>query len=131
MPASTTLDSFILSSRPQPKPLAISQEITDRGSIFIANLYHISSPTEARSGINHLKHIIHRDNPASHEIAAWRCMVLKKGRTGLGGPDDFELSAGSVDDGERWAGEKVLKTMEMHAVIDAVVVVSRWWVLIQ
>lgn len=54
-------------------------------------------------------------------------MVLKSGRTGLGGPDDFELSVGSIDDGEQWAGDKVLKVMQTHASIDAVVIVSRWY----
>jgi len=54
-------------------------------------------------------------------------MVQKHGRTGLGGPDDFELSVGSADDGEKWAGDKVLAVMKMHATIDAVVIVSRWY----
>jgi putative IMPACT (imprinted ancient) family translation regulator len=123
---STNLDSFIQSSRPQPEPVATSQEIRDRGSIFIATLYQASTPVEARSRINHLKHVVHGNNPASHEIAAWRCMVPKYGRTGLGGPDDFELSFGSTDDGEQWAGDKVLKVMQTHTTIDAVVIVSRW-----
>ena len=127
MPHTTgTLDSFIRSPKSQPEPLAISQEIRDRGSIFVANLYQASTPSEARSRINHLKYVVHRDNRASHEIAAWRCMVLKHGSTGLGGPDEFELSVGCTDDGERWAGDKVLKVMQMHATIDAVVIVSRW-----
>lgn len=126
MPLSTNLDSFVQFSRPQPEPIATSQEIRDRGSIFIATLYQASNPAEAQSRINHLKHIVHGNNPASHEIAAWRCMVLKHGLTGLGGPEDFELSVGSADDGEQWAGSKVLKIMQMHAAIDAVVVVSRW-----
>jgi len=123
----TNLDSFVQSPRPQPQPLAISQEIRDRGSIFVANLYQATSTEEARSRINHVKHVVHGAKPASHEIAAWRCMVLKHGRSGLGGPDDFELSTGSVDDGENWAGGQVLKVMQMHAVIDAVVIVSRWY----
>ena len=53
-------------------------------------------------------------------------MVLKPGCTGLDGPDDFELQCGSHDDGERWAGSKVLKVMESEGVVDAVVIVSRW-----
>jgi len=31
-----------------------------------------------------------------------------------------------MDDGESWAGGKVLKVMQSMAVIDAVVIVSRW-----
>ena len=55
-------------------------------------------------------------------------MVLKPGSTGLCGPDDFELKHGYDDDGEKWAGDKVLKVMQDLAVIDAVVIVSRWCV---
>ena len=55
-------------------------------------------------------------------------MVLKKGQTGLKGPEDFELLQGSKDDGENWAGGKVLKVMQNLAIIDAVVIVSRWFV---
>lgn len=54
-------------------------------------------------------------------------MVLKSGHTGLEGPDDFELRSGSTDDGESWAGSKVLKVLENQAIIDAVVIVSRWY----
>lgn len=54
-------------------------------------------------------------------------MVLKSGKTGLGGPEDFEVKSGCKDDGERFAGARVLKVMETEGVIDAVVVVSRWW----
>jgi hypothetical protein len=57
-------------------------------------------------------------------------MVLKTGKTGLDGPDDFELIQGSKDDGESWAGGKILKVMQNMAVIDAVVIVSRWCVLL-
>lgn len=122
-----TLDSFIISRRPQPDPVFTSQEIRDRGSTFVANVYHATSPEEAKARINHLKYILHGPKPATHEIAAWRCMVLKSGHTGLEGPDDFELRSGSTDDGESWAGSKVLKVLENQAIIDAVVIVSRWY----
>lgn len=52
-------------------------------------------------------------------------MALRKGRLGLG-EDDFMLVEGSEDDGEKWAGAKVLAVMKRMAVLDAVVVVSRW-----
>lgn len=122
----STLDSFIQTSRPPQPPIAISQEIRDRGSIFVANIYPATSPALARTQIYHLKHVIHGSKPASHEVAAWRCMVLKHGRSGLEGADDFELMVGSDDDGEQWAGARVLKVMQAHAIIDAVVIVSRW-----
>jgi len=54
-------------------------------------------------------------------------MVVKHGLTGLKGPEDFELMQGSTDDGENWAGGKVLKVMQGLAIIDAVVIVSRWY----
>lgn len=56
-------------------------------------------------------------------------MILKPGSTGLSGPDDFELKGGFDDDGEKWAGNRVLKVMQSQAVIDAVVIVSRWYVI--
>jgi putative IMPACT (imprinted ancient) family translation regulator len=123
-----TLHSFFSSSRPLPSPFGTSQDIRDRGSLFVAYVFSASSPEDAQSSIKHLKHVEHGSRPATHEIAAWRCMVLKPGSTGLCGPDDFELKHGYDDDGEKWAGNKVLKVMQDLAVIDAVVIVSRWCV---
>jgi len=54
-------------------------------------------------------------------------METKHGRTGLAGEDDFELRSGNEDDGENWAGSKVLKVMQIEGIIDAVVIVSRWY----
>ncbi|PFH52119.1 hypothetical protein AMATHDRAFT_140784 [Amanita thiersii Skay4041] len=125
-PNNATLDTFVKSSRPPPVPVATSQEIRDRGSIFVANIYRTSSPEAARTCINHLKFVVHASK-ATHEIAAWRCMVLKPGCTGLSGPDDFEMKTGYTDDGEQYAGNRVLKVMQSSAVIDAVVIVSRWY----
>ena len=112
----SNLDSFIKSSRPPPQCLATSQDIRDRGSVFTANIFRATSPVDARTCINHVKHVVHAPKsssrgPASHEITAWRCMALKLGRTGLAGEDDFELTTGSEDDGEKWAGSKVLKVV--------------------
>src|SRR5882762_7467985 len=110
----SNLDSFIKSSRPPPKSMASSQDIRDRGSTFGATIFRAASPADARSCINHVRHVLHAPKPnsrgpASHEIAAWRCMVLKHSRTGLAGDDDFEMRTGSEDDGENWAGGKILK----------------------
>ncbi|KAJ7125086.1 ribosomal protein S5 domain 2-type protein [Mycena epipterygia] len=121
------LDSFIISGRPQPQPLGTSQEIRDRGSLFVATIYAAPSPAQAAACIAHLTNVVHAQKPASHEMSAWRCMVLKAGCTGLGGPDDFEVREGSADDGERWGGEKILAAMRKQGVIDAAVVVSRWY----
>ncbi|KAG6813519.1 hypothetical protein H0H92_010224 [Tricholoma furcatifolium] len=125
----SNLDLYIKNSRPvqEHSPLVTSQEIRDRGSTFVANIFPATSPVEARLKVTHLKDVIHKTNPATHEMAAWRCMSLKSGCNGLGGPDDFELSAGHIDDGERWAGSKIQKVMESYGIIDAVVIVSRWY----
>ncbi|KAF8908045.1 ribosomal protein S5 domain 2-type protein [Mucidula mucida] len=103
----TTLDSFITRSRALPVPIATSQEIRDRGSTFVGTIFRCSTVEQARVCIQHLRNVIHGNKPASHEIAAWRCMA--------------------EDDGEQWAGERVLKVMKAEAVIDAVLVVSRWY----
>ncbi|KAI0758494.1 ribosomal protein S5 domain 2-like protein [Trametes elegans] len=106
-----TLDSFVKFSRPPPTPLATSQEVRDRGSAFVANVYAATSPEEASRAVHHLRHVTHGSRPATHEIAAWRCMVV----------------SGYDDDGEKYAGGRVLKVMQAEGVIDAVVVVSRWY----
>jgi putative IMPACT (imprinted ancient) family translation regulator len=121
-----TLDAFITSKATYPEPIAVFQEIRDRGSKFVGHIYRATTLDEVKARISHLKHYVHRQKKATHEIAAWRLMVLKAGRIGLEGPGDFELVQGSKDDGESWAGGKVLKVMQSMAVIDAVVVVSRW-----
>ncbi|KAF9804052.1 hypothetical protein IEO21_09481 [Rhodonia placenta] len=125
----STLDSFISSStsRLPPECIATSQEIRDRGSTFVATIYPAASLKEARAAVAHVKHIVHRAKPASHEVAAWRCMVLRPGKTGLEGPDDFELQTGCQDDGEQHGGGKVLRVMQDEGILDAAVVVSRWY----
>jgi len=124
-----TLDSYIATFRPlqAPQAIAISAEIRDRGSLFVAHIFSATTPEQAKSQTKHVKYVLHANRKATHEIAAWRCMVVKPGCTGLGGLDEFELAAGSLDDGERWGGDRVLKVMQRLAVIDAVVVVSRWY----
>lgn len=107
--AMSNLDSFIKSSRPPPQRIQESREITDRESTFVASIYRARSTTEVRTCVKHLKQVIHAPNPASHEITAWRCMMVKSGKTGLGGEEDFELHSGCEDDGENWAGARVLK----------------------
>ncbi|KAL0955756.1 hypothetical protein HGRIS_001971 [Hohenbuehelia grisea] len=107
--------------------LATSQEVRDRGSTFVASAFRAVTPAEAAAAVKHLKFVLHASKPATHEISAWRCMVLKNGCTGLGGLDDFEMKSGSQDDGESWAGGKVLKVMQSEGVIDVVIVVSRWY----
>lgn len=120
------LDTFVKHKLPLPEPLATSSEILDRQSTFVAHIFRASTPAKARSIHSHVRQIIHAKRPASHEIMAWRCKVLKEGRTGLRGDDDFKIEEGSEDDGEQWASTHVLKVMRSEAIMDAVVVVSRW-----
>jgi putative IMPACT (imprinted ancient) family translation regulator len=122
----SSLDGFITHKLPLPEPLATSSEIQDRKSTFLAYIFSASTPKQARDAHSHVRHVIHAKRPASYEIMAWRCMVLKEGRTGLKGDDDFTVEEGSEDDGEQWAGSHVLKVMRSEAIMDAVVIVSRW-----
>ncbi|KAI5824266.1 ribosomal protein S5 domain 2-like protein [Schizophyllum commune Tattone D] len=123
----STLDAFITHSKPPPTPIATSLEIRDRASIFVGTIFRVSSLADVHRCVAHLRHITHGSRPATHEMHAWRIMQTKAGRTGLGGPDDFELNTGSKDDGEQWAGNRILRVMEAQGVLDAVVVVSRWY----
>ena len=41
---------------------------------------------------------------------------------------EFGVVSGAEDDGEKYAGGRVLRVMQAEGVIDAVVVVSRWCV---
>ncbi|EKM53376.1 uncharacterized protein PHACADRAFT_99607 [Phanerochaete carnosa HHB-10118-sp] len=121
------LDLFVRTSKPPPAPLATSQEIRDRGSTFIANAFRASNDEEARKAVNYLKNVMHGQKRATHEMYAWRCMVLKQGKTGLGGEEEFEVKQGNEDDGEKFGSARVMKIMQAEGVIDAVVVVSRWY----
>ncbi|KAG6381948.1 hypothetical protein JVT61DRAFT_572 [Boletus reticuloceps] len=83
-----------------------------------------------RSEVHYAKHgdkHEHKDVHGPYVIAAWRCMAVKPGQTGLSGPDDFVVGEGCEDGGERWAGGRVLGVMKREGVIDAVVVVCRWF----
>ncbi|KAJ3557456.1 hypothetical protein NM688_g1464 [Phlebia brevispora] len=123
----SNLESFVKPAKPFPHPVCTSQEITDRNSIFVANIFRATTHDEVRKAVTHLRNVIHASKPASHEMYAWRCMVLRHGRSGLGGPDDFELKMGNEDDGEKYGSGHILKVMQAEGIIDAVVVVSRWY----
>lgn len=139
-------------TRTSPTTLATSQEIRDRGSTFVGYVYraqtvdeakgalgchasedggsgrvHVGGEGEERTG-RHGKEKDGKDKHGPYTIAAWRCMVVKPGRTGLNGPDDFTVVEGCEDGGERWAGGRVLGVMKREGVIDAVVLVRRWCV---
>jgi len=121
------MDAFLSSTRAKLKPIFESAEVEDRDSVFVAAIYPVSTPEEAKKVIRHHKNVIHGPRKASHEMAAWRYMSLKTGKTGLGGPSDFEVKGNSEDDGEKYGGNRILKVMQNEGIIDAVVIVSRWY----
>ena len=125
----STLDTFVGSKAPIPDPVFTSEEIEDRKSVFVASIYRVTTPQEARQRTQHMKRVVHSAKPAAHEMSAWRCMVLKPGHTGLAGPEDFILQSGYNDDGERWGGERILKVMDRLGILDAVIIVTRWCVI--
>ncbi|KAH9920929.1 uncharacterized protein B0H18DRAFT_1086273 [Fomitopsis serialis] len=107
-------------SRPTPSAsidfecIATSQDVRDRGSIF-AHAVHA-----------HVKNVVHGSKPATHEVAAWRCMVLKPGRAGWAVPTTSSCgpAAWTTQSSMR---EQGLKVMQEESTIDAVVIVSRWY----
>ena len=116
----SNLDGFITHKLPFPEPLATSAEIKDRQFTFLAYVFRASTPEQARRAHSHVRSVMHAKQPASHEIMAWRCMVLKESRTGLRGDDDFKIEEGSEDDGEQRAGGHISRVMRSEAIMDAV-----------
>ncbi|KAG9312115.1 hypothetical protein JVU11DRAFT_7402 [Chiua virens] len=153
---SSTLSSSYSSptdTGPSTSALATSQEIRDRGSTFVACIYRAATIDEVKSaaaaqGDPHppaqrtacgdgraTQHAasgsgLLADTRAdvSYAMVAWRCMVLKPGRTGLSGPEEFDVGEGWEDGREMGAGRRVLGVMQREGVLDAVVVVRRWYV---
>lgn len=105
-----------------------SQEIRDRKSAFVAYIIPANNVSQVKDAVAYIRRT-HAGRPPAHEVAAWRIMTLKPGVTGLGGEDDFQVLSAYDDDGEKWAGGRVLNIMKQMGVIDAVVVVSRWWAM--
>jgi len=125
----SSLGHFV-SSQSAASPPTISftsQEIRDRKSAFVAYIIPAKDVSQVKDAVAYIRRT-HASRPPAHEVAAWRFMALKPGVTGLGGEDDFEVVSAYDDDGEKWAGGRVLGMMKQAGVMDAVVVVSRWWV---
>lgn len=93
----------------------------------MAYIVPATDASQVRNAIAYIRRT-HASRPPAHEVAAWRFMTLKSGMTGLGGEGDFEVVSAYDDDNEKWAGGRVLNIMKQTGVMDAVVVVSRWWV---
>lgn len=123
-----------------------SARVSDRDSLFIGFVYPIasSSTSTISQHIQHLGSVVHPTLPsnifppafshldpkrrgASHDMHAWRVLELKRGRNGLGGPNDYGVEEGQDDDGERWGGDKILRAMKEMGAVDLLVIVSRWY----
>lgn len=123
-----------------------SARVFDRDSLFIGFVYPVTSSSASTMAqhLDHLTNSVHPTLPASifpsafshleprrrgssHDMHALRALELKRGRNGLGGPNDYGIEEKSDDDGERWGGDKILRAMREMGAVDLLVVVSRWY----
>ena len=123
----SNLDHFVSSETAAALPVIsfTSQEIRDRKSAFVAYVLPVKDVSQVKDAAAYIRRT-HASRPPAHEVAAWRFMAPKPGMTGLGGEDDFEVVSAYDDDGEKWAGGRVLNIMKQTGVMDAVVIVNRW-----
>lgn len=130
-----------------PAPTTCAEaHIIDRGSVFVGYVYplHTASPTYRSALMENLTHVVHPHIPddmftpqfravppakrkSTHDMYAYRVMQLKRGRSGLGGPNDFGTEEGTEDDGETWGAEKIMRVIRTMGASDVLVVVSRWY----
>ncbi|EIM24190.1 ribosomal protein S5 domain 2-like protein [Wallemia mellicola CBS 633.66] len=112
-----------------------SREIVDRGSLFIANICSVTSDKDTIAQINQIAQAKYqlrqsRNSEPTHSITAYRYLGLKPRKSGLS-EDDFTLKSGYDDDGEKYAGKRILEQITTKTpygqTIDALIVVSRWY----
>ena len=144
-PSASSSVAELASSLPMPTTCSAAQ-VVDRSSLFIGYVYPLttSSSSYISTLLSHLTRVVHPTVPttllppqfanapankrgSSHDMYAYRTFDLKRGRTGLAGPDDFSLQEDKEDDGERWGGDRVLKVAKEEGASDVLVVVSRWY----
>lgn len=94
----------------------LSDEATEKRSVFVARCAAVESPTQAKQHVTHLVANNKRVGRATHNITAWRI----RGADGISYQD-------SDDDGETAAGARLLHLMQLMDVWNVVVVVSRWY----
>lgn len=119
--------------------------INDRDSLFVGYVYSLTTPSLSTISqlLSHLSKIVHpktipterlppamqhlsiNRRGATHDMHAWRCLALKRGRSGLNGPEDFGLEEGMEDDGERFGAKEIAKVIKQLGATDVLVVVSR------
>lgn len=93
----------------------LSEQVTEKKSIFIARAARATSVEEAQSFIQHLVATNKKAAKATHNISAWR---MRDAMTGASFQD-------SDDDGETAAGGRLLHLLQVMDVWNVVVVVSR------
>ncbi|KAJ1545662.1 hypothetical protein HK405_007754 [Cladochytrium tenue] len=135
---------FVAASAPPLVP-ALANPIVDRRSRFIAHAARISTALDLR---RILAAIEQRPDlrTADHNMRAWRYLRPKRhdgGAAAAAGtrrpattpseavvsPDGhaFAFVEGADDDGEQWAGQKLLRLIRESGACDCIVVVSRWY----
>ncbi|KLT42507.1 hypothetical protein CC85DRAFT_285415 [Cutaneotrichosporon oleaginosum] len=68
-----------------------------------------------------------RARDPDHKMWAVRTLALAEGRDGTRGDGDYQLLETSDDDGERFGGERVLRTLRETGAVDVLCVVCRWF----
>ncbi|QRW15336.1 thiamin biosynthesis protein [Ceratobasidium sp. AG-Ba] len=104
-------------------PLFKSELIEVKDSTFQARLFRLENPVAHRTKI--LSYMKKHYTDVQHHMAAWRCLVLKDGMTGLEGQHAFMVESGCCDDGESRGGKTVMDVLEKSGLSDVLVVVSR------
>lgn len=144
-PSAASSVAELAAALPMPTTCTAAQ-IVDRSSLFVGYVYPLTNNTGAYVAalLSHLTRVVHPTVPvnllppqfanapankrgSSHDMYAYRVLQLKRGRSGVAGPDDFSLHEEKEDDGERWGGDRVLKVAREEGASDVLVVVSRWY----
>lgn len=146
-PEKRSLDSWLGVDAPAWPTTTPEAMVNDRDSLFVGYVYALESSSASQLSrlLSHLARTVHPQSipterlpPAvrhlattrrgsTHDMHAWRCLALKRGRNGLGGPEDFGLEEGQEDDGEKHGGREIAKAIKELGATDVLVVVSRWY----
>ncbi|GMK58623.1 hypothetical protein CspeluHIS016_0600650 [Cutaneotrichosporon spelunceum] len=68
-----------------------------------------------------------RAREPDHRTWAVRTLALAEGKDGTSGEEDYQLLEASEDDGERFGGERVLRTLRELGGVDVLCIVCRWF----
>ncbi|RKP01669.1 hypothetical protein CXG81DRAFT_25636 [Caulochytrium protostelioides] len=106
---------------PLPSTAAVSDLIKDRGSTFLAVAWACTAHPDRRAVRGHYP-------DAAHYVLAWRYLAPRAGRR-AGDPQQavFDAIEGAEDDGEQWAGRRVLRLMQQYHVMDVAVCMVRYY----